>query len=369
MVLAVALYLLIRWAHDARALRVMLGIVLLHAAAQVARHFDLVITSWVLEGAAVTTVAFLLVVFQPEIRRALTRFDGSLLFLSHVLKTGSSTHQKLAEAAFSLAASRTGALIAIVRNNSITELTDGGVKIGAEVSAPLIEAIFHKPSPLHDGAVIVEGDRILRARVFLPLTQRHGFPRSWGSRHRAAIGLAERSDATVLSVSEQTGEVHLMQGREIRRLEDVASLVRALQVGHEQLKMSFWGKLRRGALANLKPKLAALGLAFVLWAISSLWVAASVRSVDVPVEFSNVPAGMVVVGQSTTDVRVQLRGSEWLLDSVDLNNLIAHVDLRGAGTGWQRVPLPGDTLDLPHGIVIDQISPRTVSVQLVHRKG
>lgn len=368
-VLAAALYLLIRWATEARALRLALGIVGLHAASIVARHFNLVITGWVLEGAAVVTVILLVMVFQPEIRRALMGLDSRLRSLSRRTRTLAGTYRRTADAAFSLGSSRTGALIVFVRTNSITELTDGGIDIGAEISPELLEAIFNKWSPLHDGAVIVEGGRIARARVFLPLTQRTNLPRSWGSRHRAAVGLAERSDALVLTVSEQSGEVHIMSGRSARLVENAASLVGILEDIHIHPKRSIPSKLRRVLFANLKPKLAALGLALMLWVTSSLVAMATVRTINVPVEFSNVPAGLVVSGQSATEVRIQLRGSEWLLDSVDLTRVVAHFDLREIKEGWQTLSLQPDTLDLPPGIVVEQVSPRTISVRLAHRQG
>jgi len=367
-VLAFALYLLIRWAHEAHALRIASGVVILHVSSLLTRHFGLVISGWVLEGAAAITVISLLIVFQPEIRKALTRLDVRLRFLSRGQSQMATTYRVLADAAFSLSHSRTGALIVLVRQDSVAELTDGGASLNADLSQELLSAIFHKSSPFHDGAVLVEADHVTKARVFLPLTHHTGFPRSWGSRHRAAVGLAERSDALVLTVSEQTGEVHLMDGRGIRHLDSPSALVDALSTGHDRPKTSLWSRLRRSATADLKPKAAAVGLALVLWAASSLLVAASVRTVTVPVEFSNVPTGLVVAAQSATEVRLQLRGNGWLLDSEDFTKLVAHFNLVGTTQGWQALPLEQDTLDLPHGIIVESVSPRTISVELVRQQ-
>ena len=131
----------------------------------------------------------------------------------------------IAEAMFDLARDRIGALVVIVRRDAILELLEGGVALGAEISSELLKAIFQKDSPLHDGAVIIDGDRALKAGVVLPLTQRQNVASFYGTRHRAGMGLAERCDALVTVVSEERGEVSLMLGRDVR-----------LQAGPEQLR-------------------------------------------------------------------------------------------------------------------------------------
>lgn len=363
-VLALALYVLIRWASEAHAFRIASGVVILHVGSLLARHFGLVITGWVLEGAAATTVVFLLIVFQPEIRKALTRLDGRVRFMSRRRSRMEITYRILAEAAFSMSRKRIGALVVLVRRDSVGELTDGGVSLNADLSNELLCGIFQKESPLHDGAVVLEEDRISKARVFLPLTHRADVDRSWGSRHRAAVGLAERSDALVLTVSEQTGHVHLMDGKNIRRIESAAALVEALTVGDDRPMTSLATRVRQATTANLKVKAVALSLALVLWAASSLLVAASVRTVTAPVEFIDVPPGLAVTAQTATEVRLQLRGNSWLLDSENFGRLVAHCSLDGAAEGWQNVTLQQDALDLPHGLTVESIFPHTISVEL-----
>ena len=366
-VLILAFYVLIRWAMVARALRLALSVVGFYVASLIARSWNLVITAWVLEAAAVITVVLLVVVFQAEIRRPLMRLDSRFRSLTQRRHSLTEAYREIAEAAFSLAANRTGALIVLVRSNSVADITDGGVELGATISPDLVEAVFQKSSPLHDGALLVEGDRIRKAGVVLPLTQRAGLPRSWGMRHRAAMGLAERSDALVVAVSEQSGDVHLVVGRGARRVPDAPSLLRMLEDLHSHPARGFSGRLRRALLGNWKPRLAALGLALLFWAAISLLALTSVRTFSVPVEFSDVPDGLEVVGQSTTRIQLQVRGSEWLLDSIDLDKVVAHLDLQGVREGWQNRELQADFLDLPPGIVVERIYPERVSVHLTRR--
>src|SRR6516162_6757797 len=210
-VLVLSLYLVLWWASGARALRIALAIVALYVGVLFARQLDLVVTTWVLQGAALIAVAFLIIVFQPEVRRALMRLDRSLL-TSRSLATAD-PGRALSDSAFEMAATRTGALIVVTRQDPVDELIVGGVVLAADISKPLIQAIFEKTSPLHDGALIIEGGRIAKAGAVLPLTGREDVPMEYGTRHRAAIGLAERTDALCIVVSEERGEITVIRGR------------------------------------------------------------------------------------------------------------------------------------------------------------
>ena len=163
LVLTTALYILLRWAQQARALRVALVVLGLHAGALVARHFDLVLTSWVLDGAAILAMVVLLLVFQAELRRFFMRLDSLLIWRSQAASRLTETYQSIAQAAFRLAGTSIGALIVIVRRNAVAELVSGGITLEASVSPEILEAVFQKTSPVHDGAVDGTG-RSHRAR-------------------------------------------------------------------------------------------------------------------------------------------------------------------------------------------------------------
>src|SRR5262245_26915702 len=139
------------------------------------------------------------------------RIDSRLHFRGETPSVLESVYETVGEAVFSMASSRTGALIVFSREHSIQELVEGGVALGAEITREIIEAIFQKSSPVHDGAIVIEADRITKANVVLPLTQWTGVPKAFGTRHRAAMGLAERSDAIIVAVSEEHGEVRLVR--------------------------------------------------------------------------------------------------------------------------------------------------------------
>jgi uncharacterized protein (TIGR00159 family) len=345
-------------------MRIALGVVGLHALALLARHLDLVVTSWVLDAAAILATLVLLLIFQPELRRAFMRLDTALKRwpLPAVIRHQAS--QAIAEAAFGMARLQLGALLVITRRDSINELVEGGIILGSAISSELLEAIFQKLSPLHDGAAIVEGDKLVRANVVLPLTHRQDLPVFYGTRHRAAVGLAERCDALVIVVSEERGEVTLMDGGRIHHIADPEQFVAALEGLLSPAREGVATGVRRFFSTNLSLKFAALCLAGLFWGMSFLASGTTVRTLSVPIEFSNVPAGMVVGSQSADTLEVQVRGSPWIMDSVNLERIVGSFNLGGLQAGSHTLRLKPESLALPPGIVVDRVTPETVRVQV-----
>jgi len=364
LVLAVALYALLRWARSTRAMRIALGVVGLHALALLARRLDLVVTSWVLDASAILAILVLLLIFQPELRRAFMRLDSTLKRWPRPAVVGQQTSRAIANAAFELARGQLGALMVIVRRDSINELIEGGVAMGATISSELLEAIFQKLSPLHDGAAIIEGDRLVRANTVLPLTQRREVPSFYGTRHRAALGLAERCDALVVAVSEERGEVTLLDNKRILHMADREQFAAALEGLLSPARVRSAARLRRLFSANLGLKFASVGLAGLIWGMSFLASGTTIRAVSVPIEFSNVPSGMEVTGQSAEELEVQVRGSPWIMDSISLGRLVGRFDLGSFHPGWYTLRFQPESLHLPPGIVVDRVTPATIRVQV-----
>ena len=367
-VLTAALYVLLRWAQQARALRVALVVLGLHAAALVSRHFDLMLTSWVLDGAAILAIVMLLLVFQVELRRVFMRLDSLLNWRTQSASRLNETYQAIAQAAFRLAGASVGALIVVVRRNAVMELVGGGITLEAGISPEILEAIFQKTSPVHDGAVIVRGDRIVQAAAVLPLTERERVPSYYGTRHRAAMGLSERCDALVVVVSEERGEVTLMEARRMVRFDDAPKLAQMLENLCAQPADGMASTLRHWLLSNVAVKLAALGLAAAIWSTSVLSTGTTVRTVSVPVQFVSVPAGMDIAAPSAERLDMEVRGSAWLMDSVGLTRLVASFDLRGASAGTLNLPVDSRNVNLPPGIVMERVLPPKITVRLIPRR-
>jgi hypothetical protein len=295
------------------------------------------------------------------------RLDSLLNWRPQSASRLTETYQAISQSAFRLAAVSVGALMVIVRRDAVTELVSGGIILEATVSPEILEAIFQKTSPVHDGAVIVRGDRIVRAAAVLPLTDRERVPSYYGTRHRAAMGLSERCDALVVVVSEERGEVILMEARRTVRFDDEQKLAQMLEKLCAQPAVGLKSRLRQWFIANARVKLAAVGLAAAIWSTSFLSTGTTVRTAGVPVQFVSVPVGLDIAAPYTDRLEVEVRASAWLMDSVGLTQLVASFNLRGARAGTLNLPVDSRNLNLPPGMVMERVSPAKVTVRLVTR--
>jgi len=180
--------------------------------------FQLETVNWVIRNLAAYVVFAVIVLFQADIRRALAHF-GRAPFFRYFERAASAdeTIEELVVAATTLATRRTGAIIAIERQIGLRNYIEGGIPLDAVVTYDLLASIFQPGSPLHDGAVIIQGDRVAAAACFLPLSVNPRVSRELGTRHRAALGLTEENDAVAIVVSEETGYISLVIGGDIER--------------------------------------------------------------------------------------------------------------------------------------------------------
>lgn len=213
LVLAAAVYQVLRVLRGTRAFQSLVGLTLLFVVYVMAGVLDLATLRWVLDNVFVYAVLGLLILFQEDIRRVLADAGGSIFTGSGARAlTDANLIEEIVQAVFALAHRRIGALIVIERSGGLDTLTEGASSVDAEITTELLQAIFHPSSPLHDGAVVVSGGRIAKAGVFLPITLSKALPKVYGTRHRAAIGLTERNDAVALLVSEERGTVSIVSG-------------------------------------------------------------------------------------------------------------------------------------------------------------
>jgi len=267
LVLVTVIYWLLRWGRQTRVLRLFVGIGALVLTGSLARQLDLIVTAWVLHVAAIAAVVLLVVVYHSEIRHALAHLDPLNRLVRWMPSEPTSEGIAIAQTAFALAATKRGALMILARKDSLKNLLTGGVPLEGMISREILDAIFRKVSPVHDGAVVIEAGRISRVGVFLPLTSREDLPNYYGTRHRAAIGLAEQSDAKVIVVSEERGEVSLVEDSVIRRMENVTDLIQQMpRAGTSESSLSS-RKIRARLFGNLKLKVLAFGMASLIWGL------------------------------------------------------------------------------------------------------
>lgn len=220
------IYHIMVWIRNTRAWALVRGIAVLLVLALLAVIFDLSTIIWLVEktlGLGITTI---IIVFQPELRKALEQL-GKKRLLSGFLpgedgknvkeRFSDKTIAELIKASFELAKTKTGALIVIERDDSLKEYEISGIRLDAVISNQLLINIFEHNTPLHDGAVIVRGDRIVTATSYLPLSGNLMISKELGTRHRAGLGISESSDSMTIIVSEETGKVSIAQNSELTR--------------------------------------------------------------------------------------------------------------------------------------------------------
>ena len=224
-------YVLLRLLRGTRAVPTMVGIVLLALIYWLSVSQELATLEFVLRSAVLYIGFAIIVLFQSEIRQALIYFANRLRFpiaRAQRGQFGGSIYDEIVLAATTLASEKTGALIVIERNVGLRNFVDAGVQLDARISYDLLVTIFNPSTPLHDGAVIIQSERVAAASVFLPLTKNPGISRELGTRHRAAIGITEGSDAISIVVSEETGSISYIEAGDVRRNLDTTQLRKLL---------------------------------------------------------------------------------------------------------------------------------------------
>ena len=224
---AAVVYRILVMFRGTRAVQMLLGLACLVVGSLLARRLELYSTQWILDNFWSFWVVALVVLFQPELRRALARVGEGRLVASLLRPSRAERAHvidEIVDAVESLTARRIGALIVMERSAGLRQYAELGVAVDGLVSADLLVSVFLPYSPLHDGAVFVQGSRLVAAGCFLPLSRNLQIARSLGTRHRAALGISEETDAVVIAVSEETGRVTIAVGGHIETVRDLTGL-------------------------------------------------------------------------------------------------------------------------------------------------
>ena len=227
-IVAFALYKVFLLIRETRAVQVLKGIAIIVVITNLSEALHLNTVYWILKNTATVGVIALLIVFQPEMRRALEKIGQGKLFDKSLFITDNRDVSRLiteiVKAVKNMSEEKIGALIIIEQKTAINDIIETGVKIDAELSSPLLENIFVPNTPLHDGAVVLRDDRIIAAGCFLPLTENPNLSKQLGTRHRAALGVSENSDAIAIIVSEETGIISTASNGKLTRYLDTKGL-------------------------------------------------------------------------------------------------------------------------------------------------
>lgn len=228
LLVAVILYRLLYIVKGTKAAQMLTGLLVLLLATLVARYFNLLTLDWLLQGFWAYIVIALIIIFQPEIRRTLAKVGETSLLQAFTTAEELKSIEEIVRATASLANRKIGALIVLERETDLRDFIEIGIPLDARVSREILLSIFHPSSPIHDGAVIIRGNRIAAAGCFLPITLSADLRKALGTRHRAALGITEETDAVAIAVSEETGFISLAMNGKLSEQLDMTALRQAL---------------------------------------------------------------------------------------------------------------------------------------------
>jgi len=342
--------------------RVLIGIALLWFFQRIASSLGLIVTSWAIQGVTAVAAIIIIVIFRNEIRSVLqTKNLRSLLWGFHI-KSVDTPSDAIVESIFQLAANGHGALVVLPGKEDIHETIHSGIAWEGLVSKEMITSIFWPDNPVHDGAAVINGDRVIQVGAVLPLSRRTDLPSYYGTRHRAAAGLAETTDALIIVVSEERGNVVAAKGSRmfsLDRKEELSDMIKEhLGISSSHNRLFKRQKVELGLAAMVS---------FIF--ITSIWLSFT-RGIDtlitleIPVEYTNRQSDLEIYDTSLTTVRLDLSGSGPLLKSVKSENVKVTVDLSNTQVGVNNCLISEKNISLPPGVFLKNIRPPYVEVTL-----
>ena len=375
-IIAALIYSLYMWLKGTRAYHILIGLGILGILYSIANWSGLLLTSQILQYLLGVTLLLIIVVFQPEIRQLLERVSPLVIFRLQSSPVSRRILKEITEACFELSEKRIGGLLVFPRATGISGVVQHGVKLDSLVSQELIVSIFHPSSPIHDGAIIVEKDRVVEAATYLPLSTREHLPPRYGTRHRAALGVSELGDTFCVVVSEESGEVSIASGGDISATADREKLWQALEKSLLPIEIprsrlsprEVWKKiiaLRPGYRfnrSNLTAKLASIGVACLLW-LMLIGQQRSEIAITAALEFQNIPSNIELISNSTSEVNVRVRGPQGSISTLTADQVRVMVDLDDIEPGTHTMPLTEANVELPFGVEATSIDPRSLTIR------
>ena len=364
-IIAVMIFALLTWFKTRASRFVLIGIILLGVIYVAARFFQLYLTTIVLQGFFAILLFVLVVIFQEDLRSFFERLAmlGNIRKIIRPLSSLEGTTEIIAQTAVNLAKKNIGALIVLQGDDPLNRHINGGTALDGIVSEPLLVSIFDPHSFGHDGAVIINGDRVAMFGCHLPLSMNTAKFGNLGLRHTAALGMAERSDALCIVVSEERGTISLAQQEELTVVKNAAALHEALEkfyirnapVEKSSLPMT-WLK------ENTREKVIAIALACVLWVAFGYQRDILRRDFIIPIDYKNIPANWKIDEPQVSEVKVILQGPSQAFQLFDERSLKLSLDLSALAEKKREFTLAKDMLNAPSSLAVTEITPARIRV-------
>ena len=361
-IMSVAVFLLIRTFRASGAGRIALGIVIAGGIFITASLLELRGIMWVYSRLSPVLLIAAVVIFQPELRRIL---EQGASFRRTVRGSSAQLPTLVVEALGLLSQRRWGAILVFPGKQPLGRWLAGGIHLNAEPSVALLLSLFDPHSPGHDGAVIFEGERIDRFAARLPLSQSNRLDPQFGTRHNAALGLVESTDALVIAVSEERGSISAFENGVMTPLATAAGADQYVQ-RHDRAvqRLGVTADLEHSGFRYPLQVAASVATAIILWAGVTLPSGQVVqRSLEVPLEYAT-PSNLALVGATPTSVTLHLAGDEVTLRELDGSRVYVRVNLSAASPGSQTVVITENDVRLPREVQLLDVIPSSVGLTL-----
>ena len=358
-IVATLIWVGIAWLQNTRARLSLLGIAILGGFYLLAQQFEFQLTSWLLQGFFAVVVLIVVIVFQDDLRRLFERIAIWGL-RRQAPKLTPDIIGTLVSAAARLAQQRTGALIVVPGREPLDRHVEGGTDLNGRASEALLLSLFDSNSPGHDGAVILQGDLVSRFGVHLPLSRDWDRLGPGGTRHAAALGIAERTDAVCVAVSEERGVISIAQAGELIQLPNVEALAKRMHDFIETVQpnpTAETGLSARRIARRWGEALIALVLASFLWFVAIPGATITTSSREVPIQIENLPEGYELVKIEPPTVEVVLEGRRRDLYLSSTEDLHAVVDVLLVQLGRRTFQIGPELIAHPAGLRVIEVRP------------
>ncbi len=367
LIIAAFLYFFIVLFLRMRSTPIFLGLAVLVLTYGFAILFNLPMTKTLFSYFFSVLLFVLIIIFQKELRRFFQML-GVLGIKTRLKSSYEGLVKSVSAAAETMAFAKTGALIVISGTEAVERYSEGGFLLNGVISEALLLSIFDKNSAGHDGAVIIENGRVRKFAAHLPLADNPDRTRRFGTRHRAALGITDRTDALCVVVSEEKGIISLARDGELRRMADAEELSRAITRFYEEKfpekKLATW---KKWGVKNFLPILLSACLSVVLWSFFNYQSLSVQKTFLAPIEFRGVSEEHLVEGLSESKILVILSGYQRDFKIFDDKSLSVVLDMGGMKTGNQTLLLKKEFVKKPDDLSVVSISPATLRFKLVEK--
>lgn len=370
-IVAVAIYIIILFVKQTRSHFVLVVSLALIILAFVAQNLSLSLTRALVQPISTLTFIIIAIVLQREIRQFFrwVMVGKNYLFSSVRNQVHKTTFTEVADALSYMAEHKIGAIVVFSMKQDIEDMLSGGQVLDGRISKELLLSIFDSSSPGHDGAVIIENNLIKKFGVHLPLARQYTHYRKAGTRHRAAAGITEGTDAVAFVVSEERGTMSVFKNGTYVTLDSTDALLRELaQLAGEESQhgMSFWDYFLK---ENASAKIIAVSLACVMWVILFVQTGVVKKEIEVPISFQLLsPEYQVAASEGAGQVTVTLQGKSNDISTLDLTKIQSKVDAKGLTPGTHVITLSPSNVAAPSFITITDIEPDTVTVTITEKE-